>query len=153
MRFRREKKRERGEFPPGFVESFMRQTLPTATPAEARRSVEHLRSKGWSEEELREKILPFMPRQPRPIPPGTISPPPHVSRVWLDQNLPRMERSDIERIVHELEGRGWPTMKIAMAVLPHLLPKLPREDADAIVAGMREIGMTDAEIAEVSRPR
>ena len=153
MRLRRQKKRERGEFPPSFTANFMRQTLPTATPAEARRSIEHLRSKGWTEEELREKILPFMPRPPRPIPPGTISPPPHVSRVWLDQNLPRMERSDIERIVHELEGRGWRTMDIAVAVLPHLLPKLSGEDADAILAGMREIGMTDAEIAAATQPR
>lgn len=152
---RRKKKREPkpGEYPESFTAGFMRQTLPTATPAEARRAVDHLRKEGWSEQKLSERILPFMPRPPRPLEAGTVSLPPKVSRAWLDQNLPAMHHEDIRRVVEQLEQRGWPTVELSMVVLPHLLPKLPRADADAIVSGLRELGMTDAQVAEVSRVR
>ena len=152
MRFgKRPKKRVPGEFPPSFTASFMRHTLPSATPAEAQSAIEHLRSKGWSEAELAQKILPFMPPPPPKPAPGTVSLPPRVSRAWLDRHLPEMHRRDIQSVVDELEQRGWSTVELGMAVLPHLLPKLPPDDADAILAGMKDLGMTDAQIARLAR--
>jgi hypothetical protein len=129
----------------------MRQTLPTTSPAEAHAAVDHLRAKGWTEEELAEQILPYMPR-PRPpragdrftyIPAG-------VSKTWLDQHLPSMDREGIRRVVEELERRGWSAAESAVAVLPHLLPKLPPADADAIRAGLKEIGVSAEDIARLS---
>ena len=155
MRFsRRSKRPPRGEFPRSFTEGWIRGTLPTASPAEARNVVEYMRRKGWSEKEVAELILPYMPRAARSTEDGRAatnaprgaSVPPRVSTAWLDQNLPAMSREEIRLVVDELERRGWSAPDAALAVLPHLLPKLPSEDAHAILAGLQELGMTDAEI-------
>jgi len=156
MRFSRRRKRPpRGEFPPSFTQAWIRGTLPTATPAEARGVVEYMRRKGWTEEEVAELILPYMPRAARSpgqdahAPAGAsggLSIPPRVSTAWLDQNLPALDREDIRLVVDELEQRGWSVPDAALAVLPHLLPKLPAEDAEAILAGLKELGMTDTEV-------
>ena len=135
----------------------MQQTLPTCSPAEARSAIEHLRSKGWSEDELAAQILPYMPRVDQwperrgaRAGSGAVSLPPRVSTAWLDQQLPSMDREQIRLVVEELERRGWSSTEAAVAVLPHLLPKLPREDADAILAGLKKLGMTDGEIARLA---
>ena len=152
---RRHKRPPRGEFPPGFTASFFRQTLPTTSPAEARAAVDHLRGKGWTEEQIAEQILPYMPR-PRPARESDGFPfyvPAGVSRAWLDQHLPRMDAAGIRRVVDELERRGWSSADAAVAVLPHLLPKLPPEQVDAVLAGLREIGMPQEDIAALSPRR
>ncbi|MDQ4049120.1 MAG: hypothetical protein M3131_07045 [Actinomycetota bacterium] len=150
---RRHKKPPPGEFPPSFTRAFFRQTMPTTSPAEARRVLEHVRGKGWSEEEIAEVILPYMPparpsaggREPR-----SADVPDRVSPAWLDEHLPEMDREGIRRVVDELERRGWPPADAAVAVLPHLLPKLPPEDVEAILAGLREIGVSDEQIARLA---
>jgi hypothetical protein len=158
MRFGRRKKSERpppGEFPRQFTEAFMEQTLPTTSPTEAQAAVNHLRSKGWTEEELAAKILPYMPRGPSAASsgggPAAVVVPGNVSRDWLDRELPALDRTQIRAVVDELERRGWPPGQAATAVLPHLLPKLPREDANAILTGLRDLGMSEAEIASLAR--
>ena len=153
---RRQKRPPRGEFPPSFTASFFRQTLPTTSPAEARAALDHLRGAGWTEEQIAEQILPYMPRPPRPrdgeasgftyIPAG-------VSTTWLDQRLPAMDPDGIRRVVDELERRGWSSADAAVAVLPHLLPKLPREEVDALLAGLKELGVPDEDIARLSPRR
>lgn len=159
MRFgRRQKRPEPGEYPPGFTRSFMRQTLPTTSPAEARAVVERMRRKGWTEEEVAELLLPYMPPPPRggesEVAAGdAVFVPPRVSTAWLHEHLPAMEREEIRLVVEELERRGWPPMEVALTVLPHLLPKLPPEDSDAILAGLQELGMTDGEIARLAPRR
>ena len=60
-----------------------------------------------------------------------------------------MDRGQVRLVVEELERRGWPPTRLAVAVLPHLLPKLPPEDVDAILAGLKQLGMTDDEIARL----
>ncbi len=162
MRFpRRSKRPPPGEYPPSFTGGWLRLTLPSASPAEARAVLERMRQRGWSEEEVAEQILPYMPR-PRPdqvdaearvAGPPAVSVPAHVSTAWLDQQLPAMDREQIRLVVEELEQRGWPTTKVAVAVLPHLLPKLPSEDADAILAGLMKLGLSEAEIARLRPPR
>jgi hypothetical protein len=154
----------------------MARTLPTATPAEAAAAVRHLRHEGWSEEKLAEFILPYMPRgggeagfpgrQPAPgaAPgaqagqgPGTRSRAdaillaPDVDQGWLDAHLPAMDRRQMRLVVDELEGRGWPPGRVALAVLPHLLPKLPPDDVQAIVAGLADLGMSDEEIERATK--
>lgn len=181
MRWRRPGKPERvpGEYPESFVKGFMQQTLPSATPAQAASGVRHLRSKGWSEEKLAELILPYMPRggpvapgpaphvsAPRlPAPPGSAPPPlgarraqaqpglvpADVTPAWLNEHLPAMDRRQMRLVVDELEARGWPSGTVAVAVLPHLLPKLPAEDARAIIAGLAELGMSEEEIVRATR--
>ena len=150
---RRQKRPPRGEFPPGFTASFFRQTLPTTSPAEARAALDHLRRKGWTEEEIAEQILPYMPRPRRP-PDGDESRlryiPAGVSTAWLDRHLPAMDPEGIRRVVDELERRGWSSTDAAVAVLPHLLPKLPPDEVDAILAGLKEIGMSEEDIARLS---
>lgn len=160
MRFRRRPKRpERGEYPPSFTRSFLRQTLPTTSPAQAEGIVERMRRKGWTEEEVAELLLPYMPRRPeggqsQPGEEKPVSVPPGVvSQSWLDAHLPAMERQEIRLVVEELERRGWSAARVAMAVLPHLLPKLPPDDRDAILAGLRELGMTDGEVVRLAGPR
>ena len=110
---------------------------------------------------MAEQILPFMPR-PRPdrtgseareVGPQAISVPARVTTAWLDEQLPAMDRGQVRLVVEELEQRGWPPTKLAVAVLPHLLPKLPAEDVDAILAGLKQLGMTDAEIARLEPRR
>jgi hypothetical protein len=137
----------------------MQQTLPTTSPAEARSAVDHLRGKGWTEEELAEKILPYMPRE-RPAPSGadrpgppTIAVPAQVSRDWLDGHLPAMDRTQIRLVVEELERRSWSPTEAAVTVLPYLLPKLPSEDAQAILAGLRDLGISESQIASLARIR
>ena len=179
-------KRVPGEYPERFVKAWMATTLPTTTPAEAESAVAHLQSKGWTEEQVAEFILPFMPREadsPAPIP-GTRGPkvmtwapddppvetspgepsvpappadapfalPPDVTRSWLDDHLPQMDRRQLRLVVDELERRGWPPDAVAMAVLPHLLPTLPAAERRAIVAGLAELGMDGVEIARATRP-
>ena len=135
----------------------MQQTLPTTSPAEARSAVEHLRGKGWTEEELAEKILPYMPRprsgRPLADEPGTpvLAVPARVSRDWLDGHLPSMDRGQIRLVVEELERRGWSPAEAAVTVLPYLLPKLPREDAQAILTGLGELGISESRIASLAR--
>ena len=149
---RRHKRPPPGEFPPGFTASFLRRTLPTTSPAEARAAVDHLRGKGWTEEQIAEQILPYMPR-PQPPRAGDGYPfyiPAGVSTAWLDRNLPGMDPTGLRRVVDELERRGWSPADAAVAVLPHLLPKLPPEEADAILAGLREIGLSEEDIARLS---
>lgn len=118
--------------------------------------MDHLRRKGWSEEEIAAHILPYMPK-PRPPLPGEVSRftqlPDPVSTAWLDQQLPAMEREEIRHVVDELERRGWSPADAAVAVLPHLLPKLPPEDVDAVLAGLREIGLSEEDLARLSSRR
>lgn len=158
MRFgRRQKRLEPGEYPPSFTRSWMRQTLPTTSPGEARAVVERMRRKGWTDEEVAELLLPYMPPSPRggeseASAEDAVFVPARVSSAWLDQHLPAMGREQIRLVVEELERRGWSSMDVALAVLPHLLPKLPPEDSDAILEGLRELGMTDDEIARLVRP-
>lgn len=159
MGWRRSKpKRVPGEYPENFVKGWMATTLPSATPAEAASAVRHLRGKGWSEEDLVRFILPYMPREPSPAPPPrdahgqpAIALPPVVTTDWLDEHLPAMDLRQLRNVVDELERRGLPPGTMAMAVLPHLLPKLPPEEARALVAGLANLGMTDDEIARATR--
>jgi hypothetical protein len=150
-----------GEYPESFVKGWMARTLPMATPAEAASAVRHLRGKGWTEEQLAEFILPYMPRDVPwgPAPRGPGGPPaqrarpalpPEITRAWLDESLPGMDRHQMRCVVDELERRGWSSGTVAMAVLPHLLPKLPADDVRAIVAGLAGLGMTEEEIASVT---
>lgn len=150
---RRQKRPPRGEFPPSFTRSFLRQTLPTSPPAEARAVLEHLRRRGWSEEQIAEQVLPYLPppgsplaREASPLP----RLPTDVSTAWLDQHLPAMDRDGIRSVVEELERRGWTAADAAVAALPHLLPKLPPEDAEAILSGLKEIGIPAEDIARLS---
>ncbi len=116
-----------------------------------------MRARGWTEAEVAERILPYMPRTRPGAASGEvragaeqqISVPTRVSTSWLDRHLPAMDRGQIRLVVEELERRGWPATELAVAVLPHLLPKLPRADADAILAGLKELGMTEEEIARL----
>jgi hypothetical protein len=160
MRWRRRPKPKRvpGEYPESFVKGWMALTLPSATPVEAASAVRHLRSKGWTEQQLAEFILPYMPRDARaPTALGAqaegaqgISLPSGVTTAWLDRHLPAMDRRQLRLVVDELERRRWPSGTVAMAVLPHLLPKLPAEDARAVVVGLADLGMTDEEIARAT---
>jgi hypothetical protein len=114
-----------------------------------------MRSRGWTEAEVAERILPYMPA---PSAAGAqsggdasaISVPAQVSTAWLDRHLPAMDRGQIRLVVEELEQRGWRPTELAVAVLPHLLPKLERADADAILGGLRELGMTEEEVARLA---
>ena len=160
MMFRRRQKRlAPGEFPEHVTRAYVQQTLPTATPGEARRTVEHLRGKGWSEDKLAQHILPFMPRFPHAAlgPAGDggdeVFVPFPVSRQWLDEQLPGMDRGQIRLVVDELERRGWSAKDTAILVLPHLLPKLPDEDALAIVAGLERLWLTEREVRIITRFR
>ena len=156
MRFGRRRSRPpRGEYPPSFTHAWISRTLPTASPAEARALLHTMRGRGWTEAEVAERILPYMP----PAPPGggrggggrALSVPARASTAWLDQQLPAMDREQIRAVVEELEGRGWPAAEVAIAVLPHLLPKLAPVDANAILAGLRELGMTEEELTRLAR--
>ncbi len=117
-----------------------------------------MRERGWTEEEVAERILPYMPRTPPATGGGEIRSgaapaifvPPKVSSAWLDRTLPGMDREQIRLVIDELERRGWPATDVTVAVLPHLLPKLGRADADAILGGLRELGMTDEELARLT---
>jgi hypothetical protein len=179
MRWRRRAKPARapGEYPESFVKGFMARTLGSTTPTEAASAVRHLRTKGWTEEQLAEFILPYMPRgtpapaqttpsTPPEAPPdrmptepataappdraGELSLPPEVTRPWLDQHLPALDRYQLRRVVDELEHRGWPSGRVALVVLPHLLPKLTGDDARAIVAGLADLGMSEEEITRAT---
>ncbi len=158
MRWRKPPKPKRvpGEHPESFVKGWAALTLPSATPAEAASAVRHLRSEGWTEQQLAEFILPYMPREARPPPgahtegPLSISLPSGVTTAWLDRHLPALDRGQLRLVVDELELRGWPSGKVAMAVLPHLLPTLPAEDARGVVAGLANLGMTEQEIARAT---
>lgn len=160
-RWRSKPKRVSGEYPESFVKGWMALTLPSATPAEAASALSHLRGKGWTEQQLAEFILPYMPREPR-SPAGRDAQaegaqadrlPAGVTTAWLDEHLPAMDHGELRAVVDELERRGWPSGTVAMAVLPHLLPKLPAEDARAVVAGLARLGMTDEEIARATTRR
>lgn len=162
MRFLPSRKRRLpGEYPESFTRAFVRQTLPTASPREARSTVAHLRRKGWSEDKLAQYVLPYMPRdegtaQPQTVAgggPEAVSVPARVTSDWLDQQLPAMPPRQIRLVVEELERRGWSAREAAVAVLPHLLAKLPPDDAQAILAGLRELGVSDDEVARLARDR
>ena len=158
MRFRRRSTRPpRGEYPPSFTHAWIRRTLPTASPAEARALLDTMRGRGWTEAEVAERILPYMPASSGPAGDspqaggvGAISVPAQASTTWLDRHLPPMDRGQIRLVVGELERRGWQPTEVAVAVLPHLLPKLPRADANAILGGLRELGMTEDEVARLA---
>lgn len=159
---RRRKKLAPGEYPPSFTHGWLRLVLPSATPAEARGILEGMRAKGWTEAEVAQRLLPFMPpgalasperaRAPVPDPPE-VTVPPRVSTRWLDRHLPAMDRTQIRLVVEELERREWPPTDLAVAVLPHLLPKLPPEDADSILAGLAQLGLSDEEIERLRPAR
>lgn len=118
-----------------------------------------MRSRGWTEAEVAERILPYMPPMPPTAPGGparaggqeTVSVPADVSTAWLDRHLPAMDRRQLRLVVEELERREWPAGELALTVLPHLLPKVPPPDAEAILEGLRELGMTDEEIDRLRR--
>jgi len=117
-----------------------------------------MRSRGWTEAEVAERILPYMPPMPPTVPGDpaqgggeeTVALPARVSTAWLDRHLPAMDRRQLRLVVEELERRGWPAGELAMAVLPHLLPQVPPADAEAILEGLRELGMTEEEISRLS---
>ncbi len=159
MKFRRRRSRPPpGEYPPSFTHAWIRQTLPTASPAEARALLQTMRGRGWTEAEVAERILPYMPPAPPTRASGgggagktpVVSIPAQVSIAWLDRELPAMDRGQVQRVVEELERLGWPATEVAIAVLPHLLPKLPPEDVKPILAGLGELGMTEQEIARLA---
>jgi hypothetical protein len=131
--------------------------MPTTSPAEAQAVLAHLRRKGWSEEKLAEQILPYMPPPQPPSGDGGddagVEIPPDVSSAWLDEHLPAMDRYRIRSLVDELERRGWLPADAAVAVLPHLLPKLPPDDAQAILASLRDIGLSEDQIRGLTAAR
>ncbi|MGI8945177.1 MAG: hypothetical protein ACR2GL_02910 [Thermoleophilaceae bacterium] len=139
--------RERSSYPTTFTEGWTRRTLQSASPAEADKVLAKLRRDGWTEQQLADRVLPYMP--PAAPSPAVASIPPEVSRAWLDEHLGGMEREEITRVVEELERQGWSTPDIGLVVMPHLLPKLPPEDAEAILAELGKLGLTDDEIAEL----
>lgn len=157
---RRRARPPRGEYPPSFTHAWIRGTLPTASPAEARALLHTMRQKGWTEAEVAQRILPYMPvslpiRASGDAPAGRgqgVSVPAPVSTAWLDRHLPAMDRGQIRLVVEELERRGWPATRLAMAVVPHMLPKLSTADANALRAGLRELGMTEGELDRLSPP-
>lgn len=158
MRFRRRRSRQHGEYPPSFTHAWLARTLPSTSAAEARGVLQRMRDRGWTEAEIAERILPYLPPMP-PAPAGEEGPagagratsvPAGVSTAWLDVHLPAMDREQIRLVVEELERRGWSTTEVTVAVLPHLLPKLPSADATAILAGLRELGLTEEEIARLA---
>jgi catechol 2,3-dioxygenase-like lactoylglutathione lyase family enzyme len=145
--------RKAREFPESFVKGWMARTLPTTSPAEAEAAVDHLRSKGWTEEQLAESILPYMPRDTAPQAwPAAQAPslPADVTDEWLHEHLPEMDRRRLRLVVDELERRGWPSGRVATVVLPHLLPKLAPEDRRAVVAGLADLGMAEEEIERIA---
>lgn len=159
LRRRKNKPAQRDEYPESFKRAWVQATLPSAGAAEARRTVEHFRAQGWSDEKLAEFVLPYMPRDPRP---GMLGPAPdegqagvtvpaHASRAWLDRHLPGMDPTQMRHVVDELERRGWTAADAAVAVLPHLLPKLREEDARAIVDGLPRLGLSESQIAALAR--
>lgn len=118
-----------------------------------------MRARGWTEAEVAERILPFMPPTAASAGSGedassggtpAVSLPGRVSTAWLDRHLPPMGREEMSAVVEELERRGWAAGDLAVAVLPHLLPKLPPADANAILAGLTELGMTEDEVARLA---
>ena len=128
--------------------------MPSTPPREAKAVLEHVRRKGWSEQKIAELILPYLPPPGSPVEDGPFARvPPDASTKWLDHNLPDMDAAELQRVVDDLERRGWSQTDVAMTVLPHLLPKLPAADAEAILGGLRDIGLADADIAELSRRR
>ncbi len=165
MRFGLGRKRKPvpGEYPETFVKGWMARTLPTTSPEEAASAVRHLRGQGWSEKKLAEFILPYMPvpaRSPTAPAPASgaaqertaaITVPQEVTTGWLDHNLPAMDLGQLRSVLQELERRGWPPGSAAMAILPHLLPKLGAGEARAIRSGLKDLGMTDREIARATR--
>lgn len=120
-----------------------------------------MRRRGWTEAEVAERILPYMPPMPPTVPGDpargggeeTIALPARVSTAWLDGHLPAMDRRQLRLVVEELERRGWSAGELAMTVLPHLLPQVPPADAEAILEGLRELGMTEEEISRLSAGR
>ena len=157
---RRKPKRVPGEYPESFTKAWVRMTLPTASPAEAQSTVQHLRGKGWSEQKLAQYVLPFMPREDllaqaypniRDVPKPPVEVPARVTRDWLDQHLPAMSPEQIRLVVDELEGRGLSPREAAVAVLPHLLPKLEPDDQQAILAGLPGLGLGGEEIERLTR--
>ena len=157
--FSRKKKRyERlppGEYPESFKRAWIQQTLPSTHPAEARRTIEYLRSQGWDDDTLARDILPFMPVDWTKVAPNVAPPPvpPRASPGWFDANLPSMSADEIRLVVRELESRGWPARDTALTILPHLLPKLSASEADAILAGLSDLGASDEDIARLQRCR
>ncbi|MCP9490526.1 MAG: hypothetical protein MSC31_11710 [Solirubrobacteraceae bacterium MAG38_C4-C5] len=79
-----------------------------------------MRGRGWTEAEVAERILPYMP----PIPPAA-------------------ESGDT--------GPGEVPAISALARVSAVLPKLAPADANALLAGLRELGMTEEEIARLTR--
>lgn len=151
MRFRRRRKRlAPGEFPEHVTRAFVQRTMPSATPSEARRTVEHLRAAGWSEQQLADQVLPFMPPEAVTAA-GAVALPDPVSRQWLEHELPAMSPRQLRLVVEELERRGWSPARAALAVLPHLLPKLAPDDARAIVADLPRLGLSDEQVARLGR--
>lgn len=152
---RRPRRPPPGEYPPSFTHAWIRRTLPTAAPHEARALLATMHDRGWTEAEVAERILPYMPRRgqsPDESSAGgrpAVSVPARVSVEWLDRRLPAMDRRDIGLVVEELERRGWPATDVAAAVLPHLLGKLPPVDATAVLDGLGELGMSAEEIARL----
>ncbi len=82
-----------------------------------------------------------------------ISLPADVTPAWLDRHLPALDRHGLRLVVDALEHRGWPPGRVATIVLPHLLPRLPAEDARAVVAGLAKLGLSEEEIARATTPR
>ncbi len=81
-----------------------------------------MRDRGWTEAEVAERILPYMP---------AIAPAPASDET----------RAGEERAI------------AVLARVSAVLPKLRPADADALLAGLRELGMTEKEIARLARGR
>jgi len=122
FRRRRSSRPPHGEYPPSFTHAWIRQTLPTASPGEARALLKTMRDRGWTEAEVAERILPYLPPDP-----------------------PAAAGEDTE------PGDGRATSLLARVA--EVLPKLPPAEADALLAGLRELGMTEEEIARLARDR
>ena len=160
---RRKPKRVPGEYPERFTRAFVQQTLPTATPREAQSTINHLRSKGWSEQKLAQYVLPYMPppgtpddmavypAAPAPSEPPPVPVPEVVTQLWIDQQLPALTPRQITHVVEELEQRGWTPREVAIVALPHLLPKLPKEDQQSLLAGLTRIGLSGEEVGRLRR--
>jgi hypothetical protein len=125
--------------------------MPRGGPGQARGAVADDRPAPWQAQPDRAQVEPARGAQLD----GTrdLSLPADVTRPWLAQHLPALDRYQLRLVVDELERRGWPTGTVATIVLPHLLPKLPADDARAIVAGLADLGMSEEEIARATTPQ
>ena len=141
------------ELPSRFTQAWIKRTFPTLSPPETETALEAMRRKGWTEEDLSQRVYPHLAKPGADNTEAKVpSLPDALTVAWVDEVLPTLTLSqaiELTELVSSLDPSA--PDEVTLALTRHLTAKLDPEGAEEVLKGLGTRGVSDEEI-EVLAP-